>query len=133
MRLFGQFKDRGPRVALIGMAAGVALYAAFQLFGAFGGRAALIQRRQDLEDARLVATMAPVIEDAHVSFQDDAGMAGSTLPEALVERMDEVRAKRARGEATVPTDIAAEKATNPFMRAGSVQELAERRAAKDAA
>ena len=37
------------------------------------------------------------------------------------------------GEATVPTDIAAEKATNPFMRAGSVQELAERRAAKDAA
>ncbi|MAF10973.1 hypothetical protein CMK11_11040 [Candidatus Poribacteria bacterium] len=87
MRLFGQFKDRGPRVALIGMAAGVALYAAFQLFGAFGGRTALIQRRQDLEDARLVATMAPVIEDAHVSFQDDAGMAGSTLPEALVERL----------------------------------------------
>jgi hypothetical protein len=92
MRLFGQFKDRGPRVALIGMAAGVALYAAFQLFGAFGGRAALIQRRQDLEDARLVATMAPVIEDAHVSFQDDAGMAGSTLPEALVERMKEAYA-----------------------------------------
>jgi len=53
--------------------------------------------------------------------------------EALVRRMDEVRSLRARGEATVPTDIAAEKATNPFMRAGSVEELADRRARKDAA
>ncbi len=50
---------------------------------------------------------------------------------ALAERMDKVRAKRARGEATVPTDIAAERATNPFMRAGSVEELAARRKAKD--
>lgn len=51
---------------------------------------------------------------------------------ALRTRMDEVRAMRERGEATVPTDIAAERATNPFMRAGSVEELAARRAAKDA-
>ena len=45
--------------------------------------------------------------------------------------MAEVEALRARGEATVPTTIALERATNPFMRAGSVEELAERRAAKD--
>ena len=52
--------------------------------------------------------------------------------EATAKRLDEVIAMRARGEATVPTTIAAERATNPFMRAASVVELAERRAAKDA-
>ena len=50
---------------------------------------------------------------------------------AIRARMDAVDAARARGEATVPTTIALERATNPFMRAGSVGELAERRAAKD--
>lgn len=50
---------------------------------------------------------------------------------ALRERMAEVDAARARGEATVPTTIALERATNPFMRAGSVEQFAERRAAKD--
>jgi hydroxyacylglutathione hydrolase len=50
---------------------------------------------------------------------------------ALIERMAEVEALRARGVATVPTTIALERATNPFMRAGSVEELAARRAAKD--
>ena len=51
--------------------------------------------------------------------------------EALVRRMADVDAARARGEATVPTTIGLERATNPFMRAGSVEELAARRAAKD--
>lgn len=50
---------------------------------------------------------------------------------ALVERMAEVDAMRARGEPTIPTTIGAERATNPFMRARSVEELAERRTAKD--
>ena len=50
---------------------------------------------------------------------------------ALAERMAEVIALRDRGEATIPTTIALELATNPFMRAGSVEELAERRAGKD--
>jgi hydroxyacylglutathione hydrolase len=50
---------------------------------------------------------------------------------ALIARMDDVDAARARGEPTVPTTIALERATNPFMRASSVAELAERRAAKD--
>lgn len=52
---------------------------------------------------------------------------------ALAQRMEEVVALRDRGEPTVPTTIALEKATNPFMRARSVAELAARRAAKDAA
>ncbi len=50
---------------------------------------------------------------------------------ALVERMAEVDTMRAEGLPTVPTTIALERATNPFMRAASVEELAERRAAKD--
>jgi hydroxyacylglutathione hydrolase len=51
---------------------------------------------------------------------------------AIRARMAEVDARRAAGEATVPTTIALEKATNPFLRAPSVEILAERRAAKDA-
>ena len=46
-------------------------------------------------------------------------------------RLTEVERLRAAGEATVPTTIALEQATNPFMRARSVEELAQRRAAKD--
>jgi hydroxyacylglutathione hydrolase len=46
-------------------------------------------------------------------------------------RMEMVEAARAAGEATVPTTIALERATNPFMRASSVEALAERRLAKD--
>jgi len=51
--------------------------------------------------------------------------------QALKERMDAVLVARGKGEATVPTTIALEQATNPFMRATSVAELAARREAKD--
>lgn len=51
--------------------------------------------------------------------------------QALKERMEAVLAARAKGEATVPTTIALEAATNPFMRAVSAEQLAERRIAKD--
>jgi hydroxyacylglutathione hydrolase len=50
----------------------------------------------------------------------------------IAARLATVEAMRERGEPTVPTTIAEERATNPFMRATSVEELAERRAAKDA-
>ena len=50
---------------------------------------------------------------------------------ALVRRVEEVRAARERGEVTLPTTIALELATNPFLRAPSVEEFARRRAAKD--
>ncbi len=50
---------------------------------------------------------------------------------AIAARMAHVEAARARGDATVPTTIADELATNPFMRAKTATELAERRAAKD--
>jgi hydroxyacylglutathione hydrolase len=51
--------------------------------------------------------------------------------EALADRMARVEAARAAGEPTVPTTIADERATNPFMRAPSVEIFAERRRGKD--
>jgi hydroxyacylglutathione hydrolase len=47
------------------------------------------------------------------------------------DRMAAVAALRAAGEITLPTTVAKEKRTNPFVRAADVREFAERRAAKD--
>jgi hydroxyacylglutathione hydrolase len=52
--------------------------------------------------------------------------------QAIADRLRTVEALRAQGEATVPTTIGQERATNPFMRAQSVELFAERRASKDA-
>lgn len=78
---------------------------------------------------------ATAVYCAHEYTLSNGRFALTVEPEnlALIERMNEVTAMRERGEPTVPTSIGAEKATNPFMRAGSVEELAARRAAKDAA
>ena len=51
--------------------------------------------------------------------------------DAIASRLREVEKMRERGEATVPTTIALERATNPFMRAQSIEQFAERRASKD--
>jgi hydroxyacylglutathione hydrolase len=50
---------------------------------------------------------------------------------ALAERLIRVEAARERGEVTLPTTIAEERATNPFMRAPSVEEFARLRSLKD--
>ena len=70
---------------------------------------------------------------AHEYTQSNGRYALVAEPEnaALAARMVSVDAARARGEATVPTTIGLERQTNPFMRANSVEQLAERRAAKD--
>lgn len=72
---------------------------------------------------------------AHEYTQSNGRFALTVEPDnsALVSRMEKVNAMREAGEPTVPTTIALERATNPFMRAASVAELAARRAAKDAA
>jgi hydroxyacylglutathione hydrolase len=49
----------------------------------------------------------------------------------IAARMREVDAARGAGKATLPTTIALERATNPFLRARDVQEFAKRRAEKD--
>lgn len=50
---------------------------------------------------------------------------------ALAARMDEVRRLRAASQPTIPSTIADEQATNPFMRAADADELGRRRVAKD--
>lgn len=49
----------------------------------------------------------------------------------IAARLREVEAMRSRGEATVPTSIALERATNPFMRSRDAAELGTLRTAKD--
>jgi hydroxyacylglutathione hydrolase len=70
---------------------------------------------------------------AHEYTLSNARFAATVEPHnaALAGRLEAVEAARARDEATVPTTIALELATNPFMRAASVEEFAERRLAKD--
>src|SRR5687767_9131164 len=50
---------------------------------------------------------------------------------AIAERLVKVEALRSSGENTLPTSVAEERATNPFVRAGSVEEFACLRAGKD--
>lgn len=70
---------------------------------------------------------------AHEYTQSNGRFALVAEPDnaALAARMIAVDAARARGEATIPTTIGLERETNPFMRATSALQLAERRAAKD--
>jgi hydroxyacylglutathione hydrolase len=72
---------------------------------------------------------------AHEYTLSNARFAVTVEPDnvALAARLDLVTAMRARGEATVPTSIGAERATNPFLRSGSAARLGEIRALKDAA
>ena len=50
---------------------------------------------------------------------------------AIAERLAKVAALRSAGEITLPTSVAEERATNPFVRAKSVEEFARLRAEKD--
>ena len=50
---------------------------------------------------------------------------------AIAERLKHVEAQREAGEITLPTTVAQERETNPFVRSTDVQEFARRRAAKD--
>ncbi|WP_340314174.1 hydroxyacylglutathione hydrolase [Rhizorhabdus argentea] len=84
--------------------------------------------------ARLSALPAETrVYCAHEYTQSNGRYALVAEPDnlAIRQRMIEVDAARAAGEATVPSTIALERATNPFMRAASIEELAGRRAAKD--
>jgi len=69
----------------------------------------------------------------HEYTQSNGGFALVAEPDnaAIADRMRQVDAARAAGEATVPTTIALERATNPFLRATSAEELGRLRAEKD--
>ena len=86
-----------------------------------------MQRYAELPDRTLVYC-------GHEYTQSNGRFALSEDPEnqSLVARMHHVDAQRARGEPTVPTTIGEEKLTNPFLRAGSAEQLGALRARKDA-
>lgn len=71
---------------------------------------------------------------AHEYTAANARFAVTVEPDniALSQRVGEITRLRADARPTVPSTIGAERATNPFVRAGSVAEFARRRAAKDA-
>lgn len=50
---------------------------------------------------------------------------------AIIRRLAQVEALREQGQPTLPTTIAQERATNPFLRAATATELARLRTAKD--
>lgn len=74
-----------------------------------------------------------IVYCAHEYTQSNARFAATVEPDNadVAARVIEVDGKRVVGEPTVPTTIAAELATNPFLRAGSAEEFAERRRGKD--
>ena len=70
---------------------------------------------------------------AHEYTLSNARFAAHAMPEdgAIAARLSEVERLRAAGQVTVPTTVAQERDTNPFVRAGSVDEFARLRQAKD--
>jgi hydroxyacylglutathione hydrolase len=70
---------------------------------------------------------------AHEYTLGNARFAAFAFPgdEAIAGRLAKVSAEREAGIATVPTTVAAERATNPFLRAADAADFAQLRLAKD--
>jgi hydroxyacylglutathione hydrolase len=85
-----------------------------------------MQRYAELPDATQVYC-------GHEYTQSNGRFALAFEPDnaALAARMQQVDAARAAGEATVPTTIGLERATNPFLRARDAEELGRLREQKD--
>ena len=77
------------------------------------------------DDTKLYCAHEYTMSNAEFAQAVDGG-----LP-ALEEAVAGYAAKRERGEPTVPTTVAMERATNPFWLAGSADVLGERRSLKD--
>ena len=85
-----------------------------------------LQRLAELpEDTRLYC--------AHEYTLSNARFAAHAEPDnvAIAHRLARVQEMRTAGEITVPTTVAQERETNPFVRSTNEQEFARRRAAKD--
>ncbi|WP_404372042.1 hydroxyacylglutathione hydrolase [Sphingomonas sp. MMS24-J45] len=117
------------------MAEDAALFSGDTLFAMGCGRLFEGGPAQMYANMQRLATLPPetIVYCAHEYTQSNGRYAAAAEPDnaAVAERMKEVDAKRAAGEPTVPTTIALELATNPFLRASSAEQLAKRRAAKD--
>ena len=117
------------------LAAGSILFPGDTLFAMGCGRLFEGDAAQMHSNLRRFAALPPETQVycAHEYTLANARFALTVDPDnaALRQRAAAVEAARAAGEATVPTTIALERETNPFMRAASAAELAELRLAKD--
>jgi hydroxyacylglutathione hydrolase len=90
-----------------------------QMFQSLGRIAALP------DDMRLYCAHEYTLSNARFAAHAEPGNA------AVAERLGKVKRMRERGEITVPTSVAEERATNPFVRSSDWQEFARLRADKD--
>lgn len=85
-----------------------------------------LQRIAELaEDTRLYCGHEYTLANARFAAQAEPGNAD------VASRLAQVEQLRERGEITLPTTVAAERATNPFVRSADWQEFARLRFAKD--
>ena len=77
------------------------------------------------EDTRLYCAHEYTLANGRFAVHAEPGNAD------IADRLRTVEAMRERGEITVPTTVAAERSTNPFVRSGDWQEFARLRAGKD--
>ena len=77
------------------------------------------------DDVRIYCGHEYTLANARFAAHVDPGNAD------VARRLEQVSSLRDAGEITLPTTIAEERATNPFVRARNAQEFAELRAAKD--
>ena len=77
------------------------------------------------EDTRLYCAHEYTLANAHFAAHAEPANA------AIAERLAKVAAMRREGRITVPTTVAQERETNPFVRSTNEEEFARRRAAKD--
>jgi hydroxyacylglutathione hydrolase len=85
-----------------------------------------LQRLAELpEDTRLYCAHEYTLANARFAAHAEPGN------KAIAERFAHVQALRDMGRITVPTTVAQERETNPFVRSTNVEEFAHRRTAKD--
>jgi hydroxyacylglutathione hydrolase len=77
------------------------------------------------QDTRLYCAHEYTLSNARFAAHAEPGN------EAVAVRLAEVQRLRDAGKITVPTTVAQERETNPFVRSSNVEEFARRRAAKD--
>jgi hydroxyacylglutathione hydrolase len=77
------------------------------------------------EDTRLYCAHEYTLSNARFAAHAEPGNA------AVADRLARVEVMREAGQITLPTTVAEERETNPFVRSTNVEEFARRRAAKD--
>ncbi|HET9811047.1 MAG TPA: hydroxyacylglutathione hydrolase [Sphingomicrobium sp.] len=90
-----------------------------QMYASLGRLAALP------DDTRLYCAHEYTLSNGRFAAHAEPGSA------AIADRLARVEAMRANGEITIPTTVAEERETNPFVRSSNWQEFARLRAAKD--